>query len=72
MCIIKEYWFIGGMTYNIVLCLFRDMSKTVSDVSRLVWQRVTAVIKETLKTLNSKFIVGGIFYLEKAFRLFKS
>jgi len=45
-----------------VLCLlFSDMSKTVSGVSKLVWQGVTADINETLKALNSKFIVGDIF-----------
>jgi hypothetical protein len=45
--------------------LFSDMSKTMSGVSKLVWQRVTAVINETLKALNSKFIVGGIFLIFK-------
>jgi len=56
----NEYWFTGGM--STVLCLlFSDMSKTVSGVSKLVWQGVTADINETLKALNSKFIVGDIF-----------
>jgi len=61
MCI-KEYWFSGGMTYSIVLCLFSDMSKTVSGVSTLIWQEVIAVINETPKALKSKFIAGVFFY----------
>ena len=53
---------------SIVLCLFSDMSKKMSGVSTLVWQRVKTVINETLKVLNSKSVVGGIFCdLVKAF-----
>ena len=61
----KRVLFTGGMTRSIVLCLFSDTCKTMSGVSILVWQRVTAVINETLKALNSKFIVGGIFFILK-------